>query len=166
MEILQIRDLLKIVPQAPVAVLHHLIGQLRPSVFIHDSLIIHGSGARNRTSCHIRGHHRTARYKHRCSLPGKNGLKLFFERLYLVFLRPFHMSGGTVTVYGSRADFRYQERLSRPFRFVLYPLIKFIQIILHRNIMVPFGINVIGYHLRISRQISVLKRQLAEERGR
>ena len=45
MEILQIRDLLKIVSQAPVAVLHHLVSQLRPSVFIHDSLIIHGSGA-------------------------------------------------------------------------------------------------------------------------
>lgn len=139
MEILQIRDLLKIVPQAPVAVLHHLISQLRPSVFIHDSLIIHGSGARTEPAVTYADITELPDINTAAAFPGKNGLKLFFERLYLVFLRPFHMSGGTVTVYGSRADFRYQERLSRPFRFVLYPLIKFVQIILHRYIMVPLG---------------------------
>lgn len=117
--------------------LNRLISQLRPSVFIHDSLIIHSSRPAAEPAVTHVAVAELPEINAAATLLPENRLQLFFNGISLVFLRPFYPRRCAATIDGARARLRYQKRLSCAFRFLLNPVIKAFQVILYRRVMIP-----------------------------
>ena len=119
--------------------LHRPERKLGAPVLIPDSLVVHGPGP---TAEPTVAHPAVAELPDIDAayvLSGKHRRKLLLQRLFLIFLRPFHHVGGAVSVDCPCADLRNQEGLARPFRLLLHPAIEVVQIFPGRRVVVPEG---------------------------
>ena len=127
---------------------HRLIAKLGPSVFIHHALVVHGARACSPpffADADIRKlpdvHSRTGRV-------AQDTVELLFERFLLVFLAPPGGIGCAVTVQSARADLGDEKGLPSAVRLFLHPGVKIAEIFPDGRIVIPLGVDVVGYDIR------------------